>query len=737
MPTLKRKLYYLVRDKIIPQGTRRRLFLNILLESTIKSEQFFSRENIITFMKLVCFFLYDRELAEKLLEKQGMAKPFRDVARSLSIQFVHDVRNISKQTFVFPNIDVIQVSIVIPVFNKWIYTYNCLHSLWLNRDSTSMEIIVVDNCSSDETSSLAENFENVKVLRNDENLGFVKACNLGAQAASGKYLLFLNNDLLVTDGLLIAMLDLANNDNTVGMIGAKLIYPNGALQEAGGIVWNDAVNIAWNYGRLNSPGRWEYNYVKEVDYCSGACLMIRTRLFFDVGLFDERYTPAYFEDTDLAFKVREAGYKVMYQPAAIAIHFEGVTAGTDLSSGFKRFQDVNRSKFYGKWKSVLAASHLQVGEDVFLARDRSQSKKVVLYVDHQIPTFDQDAGSKITYEYLKLFANLNFKVIFWPDPLQKIEPYTSTIQQMGIEVVYGYGSLKSFLKKHGRHIDYAFLSRPLVARQHINVVKTCCPQAKLLYVAHDLHFLREMRRAEIEGNRTLKYAAKQLKHIEMDLMEKSDLTLVFSNVEKRILEAEERRMNVQIMPWIQDLNNHDVDFDERRNLMFIGGFVHQPNKDGMLWFAKAIFPRIRKKINGIKLIIIGSKPTVDILALQSNDIFVAGYVQDPTENFKSSRVFVAPLRYGAGVKGKILEAMSYGLPVVTTAIGVEGLDLEPGKNVLVANEPDEYADAVVSLYSSKELWLTLSQNGLHYVNDNHSANTAKIALCRMLGITNG
>ena len=122
--------------------------------------------------------------------------------------------------------------------------------------------------------------------------------------ASGKYLLFLNNDVLVTHGLLGTMIDLAKNDNRVGMVGAKLIYPNGSLQEAGGIVWDDPDNIALNFGRYNGPGRWEYNYVKEVDYCSGACLMIKKQVFFDVGLFDEMYAPAYFEDTDLAFKVR-------------------------------------------------------------------------------------------------------------------------------------------------------------------------------------------------------------------------------------------------------------------------------------------------------------------------------------------------------------------------------------------------------------------------------------------------
>ena len=632
--------YYRIRDKAAPQGTGRRLFLNILFETTIKTERFFKIDNFTTFVRLVYYFVRDRELAERLLEKQGMTKTYRNITKSLSSQFVNNAGNLAKQPFAFPKVDNAQVSIVIPVYNKWVFTYKCLYSLWASRESILMEVIVVDNCSTDETSMLTMSFKNVKVYRSEENLGFLKASNLGAQMASGKYLLFLNNDVLVTHGLLGTMIDLVENDNRVGIVGAKLIYPDGSLQEAGGIVWDDPDNIALNFGRYNSPARWEYNYVKEVDYCSGACLLIKKKLFFDVGLFDELYAPAYFEDTDLAFKIRDAGYKVMYQPAANAIHFEGTTAGSDLSSGFKRFQNVNRSKFYNRWKSVLEHGHFGVGEHVFLARDRSRHKKVVLYVDHQVPTFDLDAGSKITYEYLKLFTNMGFKVVFWPDTLEKLEPYTSVIQQMGIEVVYGYGSLNGYLRAYGKYLNYIFLCRPLIAKRYIDIAKRES-KARLLYVAHDLHFLRESRRANLEKNLKLQRFADKLKKIELNLVARSDVSLVFSNAEREILHAEcGDTACVEIMPWIQGINKNHTGFFERKDLMFIGSFIHKPNEDGILWFVEMVFPQIRRRLKDLKLFIVGNNPTAKLIKLRSDAILVTGYVPDTSEYFHSSRVLL-------------------------------------------------------------------------------------------------
>ena len=225
-------------------------------------------------------------------------------------------------------------------------------------------------------------------------------CNNAAKHAKGKYILFLNNDTQVQDNWLSPLIELIESDDKIGMVGSKLIYPDGMLQEAGGILWKDG--SAWNYGNRKNPSDPEYNYVKEADYISGAAIMIRRKLWNKIGGFDKDFAPAYYEDTDLAFEVRKHGYKVMYQPLSMVVHFEGVSNGTDIENGQKQYQQVNCQKFYDKWKNVLESEHEPNGINVFLAKDRSIRKKHILVVDHYVPHHDQDAGGKCTYMYLKL-----------------------------------------------------------------------------------------------------------------------------------------------------------------------------------------------------------------------------------------------------------------------------------------------------------------------------------------------
>src|SRR5881296_1432284 len=252
----------------------------------------------------------------------------------------------------FPVHEQVEISIIISVFNQFRFTQACLASLQEHQGPERFEVIIVDDCSTDVTAEAVPRMPGVVYLRNETNSGFIVSCNRGAEKARGKYLVFLNNDTLVRDGWLSALLGTFAEEPQAGIVGSKLVYPDGRLQEAGGIIWGDA--SGWNYGNSDDPGKPEYNFLREVDYCSAATLMIPKLLFEAVGGFDEKYAPAYYEDTDLAFKVRRAGYKVLYQPLSEVIHYEGATGGTDLATGAKKHQEINRSTFITRWAAELA-----------------------------------------------------------------------------------------------------------------------------------------------------------------------------------------------------------------------------------------------------------------------------------------------------------------------------------------------------------------------------------------------
>jgi O-antigen biosynthesis protein len=720
--------YYRFRDRFLPLGTGRRLLLMIFAESVRTGGGKRPIGRLLVLASLLYRFFLHREAAEEALN------------RTISDR-LHGVWAMAPGFFPGPDGGELSfegcpdpiISIVIPVMDKWAFTLSCLRSILGQGGGIPLEVVVIDNGSSDQTEGALTQMAHIKVRRSEVNLGFVEACNLGVEESAGKYVLFLNNDAVLLPGALGNMLDLMERDASVGLVGAKLLYPDGRLQEAGGIVWNDRVNPAWNYGRYDSPGKWEYNYVKETDYCSGACILVRKDLLGVLGSFDRRFSPAYCEDTDLAFSVRDAGFKVMYQPASEVIHFEGVTAGSDIDKGYKRYQRINTEKFCDKWGDVLKSNHFANGEHVFLARDRSRSRKRMLYIDHMVPTFDKDAGSLITYEYLKIFVSLGLKIVFWPADLIKSEPYTSALQQMGIEVVYGYNNFERYISAAGEYFDYVFLSRPFTAVKFLDKIRKHSA-ARIFYVAHDLHFLREGRRAGIEKNRRLMAYAGKLKRIEMDILEKSDMSFLFSPVEQDMLRQENPALHTGIMPWIQRLHGSERGFEERKNIMFLGSFAHKPNQDGLKWFVPGVLDDIKTVVEDLTLVVVGSNPTEEIMGLARHDVVIEGYVPDTSARFQGVRVFVAPLRYGAGIKGKILEAMSYGLPVVTTPVGAEGLALRDGVDAMIAVSPGEFAAKVVQLYTSRDLWSGMSENSLKYVRANNSPDRARALFAEILDV---
>ena len=608
-----------------------------------------------------------------------------------------------------------KISIIIPIFGNIKFTMECLKSIQVNSaECPEFEIIVVDDCSLDLSAEILNKFvKGIKLVKNKVNQGFISSCNNGAAESLGEYLYFLNNDTKVCPGWLAALLLTFKDFPGTGLVGSMLLYPDGVLQEAGGIVWKDG--SAWNYGRYQDASLPKYNYAREVDYCSGASIMIPKFLFEQLLGFDEYYNPAYCEDCDIALKIRNLGYRVIYQPLSKVVHFEGTTSGTDVLSGVKSYQIENTKKLYQRWKHVLD-NYQPNGEDLDCATDRRATRRV-LVLDHCTPTPDQDAGSVIALNLMLLLREMDFQVTFIPeDNFLYMPDYTVDLQRVGIEALYApyITSVEQHLEEVGNRYDLVFFIRPTVVQREIHLVRQYCDRAKLLYETCDMHHLRMLREAELFNDPEKFQLAHDMKELEMLSIQAVDATILRSSAELELLRPQLPDSCLRVFPLIMNSYDSPDNFADRKDIIFVGGYQHTPNIDAVKYFVESIMPIIRTLLPGIAFYAVGSNPPPEILQLNCQDVKIVGYVKDIQTYFNSFRISIVPLRYGAGIKGKIGTAMASGLPVVATNLAIEGMGLNHYQNIVAADSPELFAQEVFNLYTDIDLWKKIRTNGYEF-----------------------
>lgn len=375
----------------------------------------------------------------------------------------------------------------------------------------------------------------------------------------------------------------------------------------------------------------------------------------------------------------------------------------------------------------------------------------VLVIDHKVPTPDQDSGSASTLAFLRILARAGFKVIFAPADLAGGGRYRRQLRRRGIRVLTAakWSSLAEVIEAIGPRVDVVLLYRGSIAGPLVDLVREAAPQAKIAFHPVDLHFLRLAREAEALGDPALARVADATRRLELDVVRAVDATIVVSQYEADLIRRLLPPADVTPIPILRAVPRHSRGMaaahlalarlprslgdliagrlarlgagpKARRDIVFIGGYAHTPNVDAVLWFVRKVWPRVLANGFRGRFIIAGSNVPESLRALRSDRIEVVGHVADLALLFGSVRISVAPLRYGAGIKGKIVTSLSHSVPVVATGVAVEGMGLVNGESVLVADDPESMAAEIVRLYSDPALWLRLSSNGFHAFLDTFS-----------------
>ncbi len=624
------------------------------------------------------------------------------------------------------------VSIIVPVYGHYADTLRCLHSVMLHSgDAVRYEVIVADDKPAVRIAPLLrERVPGLRIIENPGNLGFLRSCNNAAKSALGRHIVFLNNDTAVGPDWLAPLVRLADADPLVGLVGAKLLNADGTVQEAGGAVLSNGWGLPYGAGR--DPAAPEVNFVRDVDVAVGACILVRREAFEQAGGFDDRYAPAFYEEFDLAFTLRDRGCRVVYQPASAVVHHGSNSYGTEARD---RHSQANHAKFCAKWARALLSQPLPNAPELHI-RSRPAPSGIALVIDDRVPEWDRNAGGVTLNQYLHLLQDMGYHVTFCPAfDAAPTQPYTAALQQDGIEVLHAPETLDRWLRANGRQVDLVWTARPDVTGPILDLIRAET-RAPVLYYTHDLHHLRERRRWELEGDPHALTESKRLKRIETRIFAEVDRVMTPSEEEAVAIRADVPAAQVHaIPPYILPAAPlaRPGPASARDALIFVGGYNHLPNVDAAVWLVQEIMPLVWATLPDMRLLLVGNAPPPAVENLASRRVTVTGFVPDVAPLYAQARLSVNPLRYGAGVKGKIVASLQEGVPVVTTTVGNEGLGLVHGAEAWIAETAADFAAGVVALYRHPARCAAMAQAAQAVLSRRFSEDAARTALMGVLG----
>jgi O-antigen biosynthesis protein len=588
------------------------------------------------------------------------------------------------------------VSVVMVTYGGGETALRAVDALVENTDAR-YELIVIDNASSDGTADrLKAAVQGATIVENTANLGFAHGCNQGAALAKGTYLCFLNPDAFVQRGWLPPLLERFELDSSVGAAAPLFLHEDGRVQEAGSAV--DSEGAALSIGDGDDPQSFEHRFRRAVDYGSAACLLVRADLFAAVDGFDPVYSPAYYEDVDLCFKLRAKGFLTVFEPRSRVVHLRG-----GGSRQAQALMTANRRVFAERWSDRLQRRRPLRADPtsprIRLAARDAEALERILVIDDRVPHYDRGSGDP---RMAKLLSEL---VELWPEARVTLfsaiptnaERYAPALLDQGIEVACADDRFDRWLDQRRYHYSVVLLSRASNIERFESHLRRTQPQARRIYDIEALAF----RRHEQEDDK-----ASRLRELESEGIDGADVVLCVSE-EEATFARERTTVPVHVLSTYVNVLDRPPSYDEREGVVFFGGFLAGsggPNEDAAVRLVDEVMPNLWRAMPELRLEIVGANPTPVVRELQGPLVDVVGFVPDPAERLARARVHVHPLRLGAGIKLKLIDTMAAGLPFVTTPTGAEGLGLGDLEDVLVAEDPDELSRRALDLYRDRELW---------------------------------
>jgi O-antigen biosynthesis protein len=622
------------------------------------------------------------------------------------------------------------VSIVLPVHNHADFTFHLLADLTTRKFGCEVEIVVVDNASSDETVEIARYFPAVKVLRNDTNEGFPKACNRGFRESKGRIVIFANNDIEVAPGSIDGMMDLLATHPDIGAVGPRIIRMHGRLQEAGGAVYMDG--STGGHGRDDDPEAPRYGWVQDVHYCSAVFLAVRRELLAETAPFDEDFSPGYYEEVDLCARIWTSGYRVVVEPSAVVFHFEyaSFSNGRPQAANSALIRR-NKQRFIEKHAAFLSSCSPRLSTSPFESVGRTSGKPTVLLVEDFLPLPFLGSGFPRASRIVRALSDLGFHVVLyalfhhragtWIDSKELLPP---------LEVYYddeSPGVLDELLRT--RDFDAVWICRTHNIERVLGKLSALGSLRKRPTLVLDTEALSSNRSAALRAlNAGREATGAELADVRSELAgaDVFDCIVAVNELERRQIAAAFPTRKVALIGHEVPSTGEGNNFEQRSGFCFVGS-IHtraSPNYEGLAWFLEEVWPFIRAGDSAATLAIAGYWDPQAMLpdAVSAPGVTFLGAVSDLTALYTSSRVFVAPVRYAAGIPLKVQEAAAHGLPCVITRILAEQIATRHGEAAAVASGLDarQFANAALELYHSPSLWKQVQQGALNRVNTDWS-----------------